>query len=92
MFNFIIILNAAPHFFLATDEKQVLEVLSFYKDKVVRVVSGTDLKVKDVASNVYLTDHQTLLIPEVVQEDEDFIPQEIKEELSDELTIQEESV
>jgi hypothetical protein len=88
MFNFIVILNSAPLFVLAEDENQVQEIISTYKDKVHKVISGTNLKTLNFKVQFSLEQENTLLIPEVVNEETQLqlITEEEKEILSEELT------
>ena len=87
MFNFIIVLNSAPHFFLAQNEEEVLEVTAYYKDKVVRIISGTDLKVQDLMTKTFFSNHRTVLIPQVVDEKQlELVSEEEKELTLDQIS------
>lgn len=87
MFNFIIVLSAAPFFVLAEDDSQVEEICNLYKDKVFKVIKGQNLEPLTFKISFSLSKEETLLIPEIVEENQlELISEEEKELISEEIS------
>lgn len=73
MFNYCLILNAAPYFVLAQNETDLEETMAVYKEKIVTVIHAKELKVMEFKMQLSLFSKDTLLIPSVVQEDHEHL-------------------
>ena len=91
MFNFAIVLNAAPFYVLAQNNNDLEEILKTYGEKVVTVISAEALQVMEFKLQMSLSAKQTLLIPVVMDENKDYLAKHLsdseQEEMVNDLTI-----
>jgi primosomal protein N'' len=85
MFNFCIVLNTAPFYVLAQNEKDLEEILKVYEGKISIVVKAKDLEVMEFKMQMSLFSKNTLLIPTVVEETQDALAKMINASEQDEL-------
>lgn len=54
MFKFIVLLNQSPFYIFAMTEKETLDTVKVYREKVIGVVEGDNLNFKTLEVNVIL--------------------------------------
>jgi len=85
MFNFCVVLNVAPFYVLAQNEKDLEDILKVYEDKVSIVVKAKDLEVMEFKLQLNLFSKNTLLIPTIVDENQDALNKMINVSEQDDL-------
>ncbi len=71
MFNFVILLNQAPFYIFSETEKDVLKTVGVYREKVIGVIEGQNLNMKELEVSVQLKNQNVKAIDfvEIVNED-----------------------
>ena len=85
MFNFCVILKVSPFYVLAQNETEVENILKVYPGNVATVIKADNLQVLEFKMQMSLFSQPTLLIPEVVSENQDYLSSELSESEQDEL-------
>jgi hypothetical protein len=71
MFKFIVLLNQAPFYIFAMTEKETLDTVKVYREKVIGVIEGDNLNFKTLEVSVVLKTQKVegLDFVEIVNED-----------------------
>lgn len=85
MFNFCVVLNSAPFYVLAQNEKDLEEVLLVYKEKVAVVIKAENLEAMDFKMQMKVSSKETLMIPSMIPGSEECLSKMISESEQDEM-------
>lgn len=85
MFNFCIVLTAAPFYVLAQNETDLEEVLLVYKDNVSVIIKANNLEAMDFKMQMSISSKNTLLLPKNIDESAECILKMVSESEKDDL-------
>lgn len=85
MFNFCVVLNAAPFYVLAQNEADLEEILLVYKDNVAVIIKADNLETMDFKMQMSISSKNILMLPKTLDESPECILKMVNEAEKDDL-------